>query len=139
MNKTLKIITIVFLVLGALAVVGGVAIGVMSRNLMGRGIAALNLPNNPHYQGGNQPMLDGRNLPGMFRGGRGFGFLGLPLILIGGGLTFLVAGAALLIFKRRILAASEPAEAAREKSGVKSAAVKEKAPSARKNIKKKAA
>ena len=41
MNKTIKIIAIVLLVLGALAVVGGVVSSVVGRQMMGRGLAAL--------------------------------------------------------------------------------------------------
>ena len=64
MNKTIKIIAIVLLALGALAVVGGVCSAVISRQLTGRGMPALNQPNNPHFKGGDRPMKDGRNLPG---------------------------------------------------------------------------
>ena len=60
-------------------------------------------------------MMDGRNLPDGFRGGRGFGFLRLPFWLIGGGLTILVAGTVLLIFNRRIAAAAEPVVISKEK------------------------
>jgi len=139
MNKTIKIIAIVMLVLGALAVVGGVLFAVVGRQLIGRGIAALNQPNNPNFRGGNRPMMNGRNLPNGFRWGRGFGFFSLPFWLIGGGLTFLVAGVVLMIFKGRITSAVEPAAITKEKAPAKSNSVaKEKAPATvKKSTKKK--
>jgi hypothetical protein len=137
MNKTIKIIGIVLLVLGALAVVGGVVSSVFGRQMMGRGPAALNSQNLPGDKGGERPMMDGRNLPDGFRGGRGFGFLSLPFWLISGGLTLLVAGTVLMIFNRRIAAAADPVVISKDKSPVKPAAVvKEKAPAAKKTTKK---
>ena len=134
MNKTIKIIAIVLLALGALAVVGGVCSAVIGRQLMGRGMAALNQPNLPNFKGGNRPMMDRRNLPDGFRGGRGFGFFRLPFWLIGGGLTLLVAGVVLMIFNRRKAVAAEPAVISKEKAPSKPAAVaKEKAPAAKKS------
>ena len=105
MNKTIKIIVIVFLVLGSLAIIGGVASAVIGRQLVAQGMVALNQPNNPQFRGGDRPMMNGRNLAAGFRGGRGFGFFRLPFWLIGGGLTLLVAGVMLMIFNRRIAAA----------------------------------
>lgn len=140
MNKTIKIIAIVLLVLGTLAMVGGVGFSVIGKILMGRGMAALNPQNLPQFRGGERLMMDGRNLPGGFRGGRGFGFFRLPFWLIGGGLTLLVAGIVLLIFNRRIAATAEPAAITKEKAPVEPAAVaKEKAPAAKKTAKKKSA
>ena len=138
MNKTIKIIAIVLLVLGALAVVGGVCSAIIGRQFMTRGMPALNQPINPHIRGGDRPMKDGRNLPDGFRGGRGFGFLRLPFWLIGGGLTLLVAGIVLLIFNQRIAAAAEPAAITKEKSpAIPAAVAKEKASSANKSPRKK--
>ena len=128
MNKTIKIIAIVLLALGALALVGGVCSAVVSRYLIGRGMLALNQPNNPHFRGGDRPMMDGHNLPDGLHGGHGFGFFGLPFCLIGGGLTLLVAGVVLLIYNRRKAGTVEPA-----------AVVKEKAPAAKKTTRKKSA
>ena len=140
MNKTIKIIAIVLLALGALAVVGGVCSAVISRQLTGRGMPALNQPNNPHFKGGDRPMKDGRNHPDGFRDGRGFGFFRLPFWLIGGGLTLLVAGVVLLIFNRRITAAAETAAITKEKAPAKPAAVaKEKTPAAKRTTRKKSA
>lgn len=76
-------------------------------------------------------MMDGRNLPDGFRGGRGFGFFSRPFWLISGGLTLLVAGLVLLIFNRRIAATAEPAAKPKEKATAKPAVVaKEKASAA---------
>ena len=132
MNKTIKIIAIVLLALGVLAIIGGVGSAVISRHLIGRGMPALSQPNNPHFKGGERWMMDGRNLSDGFRGIRGFGFLGLPLCLFSGGLSLLVAGVVLLIFNRRITAAVEPAAKPKEKAPVKLAAVANKKESAAK-------
>jgi len=138
MNKTIKIIAIVLLALGALAIVGGVCSAVISRQLMGRGMASLNPQNLPQTRGGNRPMMGGRNLPDGFRWRRGFGFFSLPFWLIGGGLTFLVGGVVLMIFNRRKAAPVEPAIITKEKASAKPSAVaKEKAPAAAKKSTKK--
>ena len=133
MNKTIKIIAIILLVLGALAVVGGVGFSLVSRNLMGQGMTALNPQNLPQWRGGDRPMMEG------FRGGRGFASFRLPVWLMGGGLTFLIAGVVLLIFNRRISTAVEPdvkvksnrpartAETAKEKASVTKKSSKKKA------------
>jgi len=141
MNKTIKIIAIVLLVVGALAVVGGVCFAVVGRQLLGRGASALSLPNNPNFKGGNRPMMNDQNWSNGFRWGRGFGFFSLPFWFIGGGLTFLVAGVVLMIFKRRITASVEPDAVIKEKAPAKlAAAAKEKAPAAvKKSTKKKPA
>ena len=140
MNKTIKIIAIVLLVLGALAVVGDVCSAVFGRQMIGRGTAALNPLNNTGAWGGDRSMMDGRNLPDGFRGGRGFGFFSLPFWAIGGGLTLLVAGIVLLIFNRRITAVVEPAAITKEKASAKPAAVsKEKTSADKKTNKKKSA
>jgi hypothetical protein len=140
MNKTIKIIGIVLLALGVLAIVGGVGSTVISRHLIGQGMPALNQPNNPHFRGGERSMMEGRNLPDDFRGIRGFGFFRLPLCLFGGGLTLLVAGTVLLIFNRKIAAAVEPVDKQKEKTITKSAVVTvEKAPAAKKTARKKSA
>jgi hypothetical protein len=140
MNKTIKIIAIVLLVLGALAIIGGVVFGLVGRNLMGRGLAAVDQQNNPQFRGGDQGMMDGRNVLGGFRGGRLMGLLGIPLCLGAGGLTFLIAGIVLLVFNKRITAAAEPAATTKGKVAARSSvAAKEKAPTVKKNDKKKAA
>jgi hypothetical protein len=126
MNKTMKIIAIVLLVMGALALVGGVLFGLIGRNLIGRGMVALNPQNFPQMRGGNQPMMGGRNLPGGFRSGRGFGFFSLPFWLIGGGLALLIAGVVLLIFNRRKVVVAEPAVASKEKAPAAKKSTKEK-------------
>jgi hypothetical protein len=140
MNKTIKIIAIVLLVLGALAIIGGVGFGLIGRNLIGRGLAAVNPQNSPQFNGGDRWMMAGRNILGGFRGGRLLGLLGIPLGLVAGGLTLLVAGIVLLVFNKRITAAAEPAATVKEKVAAQSSVTaKEKAPAVKKNGKKKAA
>ena len=137
MNKTIKIIAIVFLVLGILAIIGGVGFGLMGRNLIGQGLAAPNQQNLPQFRGGNPGLTAGRNGPVGFRGGRLLGLLGIPLFMAAGGLTFLIAGIVLLVFNKRITAAAEPVATTKEKVTAKSsAASKEKAPVVKKSAKK---
>ena len=137
MNKTIKIIGIVLLVLGALAIIGGVVFGLVGRNLMGQGFAAPNQQNLPQFRNGDRGMIPGRDGLDGFRGGRLMGLLGIPLCLMAGGLTFLIAGMVLLVFNKRITAAAEPAVVTKEKVTTKSSvASKEKAPAAKKSTKK---
>jgi hypothetical protein len=139
MNKTIKIIGIVLLVLGILAIIGGVGFGLVGRNLMGRELVALNQQNFPQFKGGDRGMMDGRNGLDGFRGGRMLGLLGIPLCLVGGGLTFLIAGIVLLIFNKRITAAAEPTATVKGKIAAQSsAAAKEKVVAVKKSTKKKA-
>jgi hypothetical protein len=140
MNKTIKIIGIVLLVLGALAIIGGVGFGLAGRNLLGRGLVAVDQQNLPQFRGGDRGMMDGRNVLGGFRGGQMIGLLAIPLCLGAGGLTFLIAGIVLLVFRKRITAAAEPAAIVKGKVAAQStAAVREKAPAVKKTTKKKAA
>ncbi len=140
MNKTIKVIGIVLLVLGALAIIGGVGFVLAGRNLVWRELAAVNQQDYPQFRGGDRGMMDGRNILGAFRGGRMMGLLGIPFGLVAGGLTFLIAGIVLLVFNKRITAAAEPAATVKEKVAAQSfAAAKEKAPAVKKTTKKKAA
>jgi hypothetical protein len=140
MNKTIKIIGIVLLVLGALAIIGGVGFGLVGRNLMGRGLAAVDQHNLPQFRGYDGGMMDGRNVLGGFRSGRMMGLLAIPLCLVAGGLTFLIAGIVLLVFNKRITAAAEPTATIKGKVAARSSvAAKEKAPVVKKTTKKKAA
>jgi hypothetical protein len=140
MNKTIKIIGIVLLVLGALAIIGGVGVGLVGRNLMGRELAALNQQNNPQFRGADRGMMDGRYGLENYRGGRMMGLLGVPLCLAAGGLTFLIAGIVLLVLNKRITAAAESVPAAKGKKAIqKPVAAKEKVSVVKKSTKKKAA
>jgi hypothetical protein len=109
MNRTIKIIAIVFLVLGALAVIGGTAFGLAGRTMMMGSFPAADRQNMPPLRGGGNGLDRHDRTDGIQPIGRR-GFFGNPLWLMGGGITFLIAGAVLLTFNKKISAAVEPVE-----------------------------
>lgn len=103
MNKTIRTIAIVFLILGALALIGGAVYGWIGRPGLVRAIPPQNWQNLPQPGNGwdSRGQLDGRqpfSRQGLFS---------LPLWLMGGGLTFLIAGAVLMIFNKKIVSAMD--------------------------------
>lgn len=136
MNKTIKTIAIVFLVLGGLAAIGGAALGfgnrlMMRPNQLNNG--QQNMPMQPYGRFGTngREMMSGR----VFFLHRGF--FGSPGWLIGSGLTFLIAGAVLLIFNRKISDNLEPDKEGSDKPAKKASAPVKKAAETRKTTSKK--
>jgi hypothetical protein len=123
MNKTIKIIAIVFLVLGALALIGGAVYGLAGRRMMSGNIPAMDRQNMPSFKGGGNGW-DGRGQSdGMPPFGRR-GFFGFPLWMAGGGLTFLIAGAVLLIFNKKFASSVETPAAPVKEPAKKAASAK---------------
>lgn len=94
MNKTIRTIAIVFLILGALALIGGAVYGWIGRPGSARAMLPQNWQNIP--QSGN-----GWDSRGQRDGMRPYprqGLFSLPLWFMGGGLTFFIVGAVLMIF-----------------------------------------
>jgi hypothetical protein len=121
MNKTIRTIAIVFLVLGGLAAIAGAVIGITRGRMMTQLPPVSGQQRLPQPRGTWQPM-DGRN-----RGDQRVfvfhrGFLRAPGWLIASGLTFLIAGAVLMIFNRRISLSVEPSKDTVEKEGKKQTA-----------------
>jgi hypothetical protein len=137
MNRTIKIIAMVFLVLGALAVIGGMVFGLAGRTMMRGSVPAIDRQNMPPLWGdGNGP--DWRDRPDRIQPIGRRGLFGSPLWLMGGGITFLIAGAVLLIFNKKISAAVEPVESNGTKTMKEKLPAKaKKAPETRKITKKK--
>jgi hypothetical protein len=105
MNKTVKIISIVLIVLGALALTAGIAVGVLGRHLITTGVGVINKGNLPQVRPGTRSMQNGETLPQGFLGRRSWGFLGslmiLPFLFGGGGVLLIVVGVVLLIVNRK--------------------------------------
>jgi hypothetical protein len=112
MNKTIKTIAIVFLIFGALALVGGAVFGLAGRPGLAGSIPPQNRQNLPQPGSGweNRGQRDGM-LPFSRHG-----FFSLPIWLMGGGLTFLIAGMVLAIFNHKFSNVVDGAEKKVEKS-----------------------
>ena len=112
MNKTIRTIAIVFLIVGALALIGGAIYGLAGKPGLGRGMPAADQQNfpQPGSERGSRAQRDGMQF--FTRQGS----FGLPLCLMGGGLTFLIAGAVLMIFNKKITSSIEVKEDKVEKA-----------------------
>lgn len=124
MNKTIKTIAIVFLILGALALIGGAVYGWIGRPASARAMPPQNWQNLP--QPGN-----GWDSRGQRDGSQPFsrqGLFSLPLWLMGSGLTFIIAGAVLMLFNKKIVSAMDktPQKAKTAKTSPKKAAQSKK-------------
>ncbi len=110
MNKTIRTIAIVFLILGALALIGG-AYGWFGRPGSARAMPPQNWQNLPQPGNGldNQGQRDGRQpFPRQ-------GLFSLPIWLMGSGLTFIIAGTVLVIFNKKITIAVDATPEKEEK------------------------
>ena len=99
MNKTIRTIAIVFLILGALALIGGTLFRWAGKSVAARDMFLRNWQNLPQPGSGweSRGLREGI-LPFPHRG-----FYSLPFWLMGSGLTFLIAGAILMIFNKKIM------------------------------------
>ncbi len=111
MNKTIRTIAIVFLILGALALIGGALFGWVGRPGAARLMSSRNWQNPPQPGSG----WDSRGQRGSMLPFPQRGLFSLPLWLMGGGLTFLVAGATLMIFNKKIAKAVDVTQEKAEK------------------------
>lgn len=124
MNKTIKTIAIVFLILGALALIGGAVYGWIGRPGSARAMPTQNRQNLPQPGNGWDSRVQRDGMRFFTRQG----LFGLPLWLMGGGLTFLIAGTVLMIFNKKITSAVDATPEKEEKKAAtpKKAAQSEK-------------
>jgi len=101
MKKTYKIWGIILLVLGLLAIAGGIGVSIYNRSLLGDRFADFRQGDFPQRKEGERLNIFSRKLPQRFFRFAPFGFFGgWPIFLIIGGGALLIGGVALLIIAK---------------------------------------
>lgn len=101
MKKTYKIWGIILLVLGLLAIAGGIGVSIYNRSLLGDRFTAFRQGDIPQLKEGQRPNFFSRNQSQRFFRFARFGFFGgWPIFLIIGSGLLLIGGVALLVMAK---------------------------------------